>query len=416
MPKITLKRITNADGTNELLYPTTTLDQIISEGTGPNDSNGDPTDESLSAYLSSTYVAQSSLGAASGVATLDSDSKVPLAQMPDAVFGSLIYRQAVNSGGDAAADAAVMVSALDSALYNAQQEERSIIGSYFIVNNNSGTMSALTTGTQASSSSFSTAPYFRYTFKNTDSGVASANTTGASSGTVESGDWLVVEEMTGDGTSSSSPYFVKLAVINNKTESASESVAGIARLIAGSTTNAAPYDATNNPNGVQVNLYRVLTDRFLYYNTASGDLNSGTNGAYQASNKLALTNHNHDGIYYTKSFLNDVFDGDNATTINGYNRANWDTAYGWGDHSTAGYLTSETSHADVLVDGDFGSAGLMKTNGSGTYSIVTDNSSNWDTAYGWGDHSTYTDPVKFLNGNIPSSGNTVGTIFLHQDS
>ena len=352
MPKITLKRITNADGTNELLYPTTTLDQIISEGTGPNDSNGDPTDESLSAYLSSTYVAQSSLGAASGVATLDSDSKVPLAQMPDAVFGSLIYRQAVNSGGDAAADAAVMVSALDSALYNAQQEERSIIGSYFIVNNNSGTMSALTTGTQASSSSFSTAPYFRYTFKNTDSGVASANTTGASSGTVESGDWLVVEEMTGDGTSSSSPYFVKLAVINNKTESASESVAGIARLIAGSTTNAAPYDATNNPNGVQVNLYRVLTDRFLYYNTASGDLNSGTNGAYQASNKLALTNHNHDGIYYTKSFLNDVFDGDNATTINGYNRANWDTAYGWGDHSTAGYLTSETSHADVLVDGD----------------------------------------------------------------
>ena len=33
------------------------------------------------------------------------------------------------------------------------------------------------------------------------------------------------------------------------------------------------------------------------------------------------------------------------------------------------YLTSETSHADVLVDGDFGSAGFMKTNGSGTYSV-----------------------------------------------
>jgi len=33
------------------------------------------------------------------------------------------------------------------------------------------------------------------------------------------------------------------------------------------------------------------------------------------------------------------------------------------------YLTSETSHADVLVDGDFASAGFMKTNGSGTYSI-----------------------------------------------
>ena len=70
------------------------------------------------------------------------------------------------------------------------------------------------------------------------------------------------------------------------------------------------------------------------------------------------------------------------------NSSNWDTAYGWGDHSTAGYLTSQTSHADVVVDGDFTSAGLMTTDGSGTYSVTTNNSSNWDTAYGWGDHST----------------------------
>lgn len=33
------------------------------------------------------------------------------------------------------------------------------------------------------------------------------------------------------------------------------------------------------------------------------------------------------------------------------------------------YLTSETSHADVLVDGDFSSAGFMKTNGNGGYSV-----------------------------------------------
>jgi len=70
------------------------------------------------------------------------------------------------------------------------------------------------------------------------------------------------------------------------------------------------------------------------------------------------------------------------------NSSNWDTAYGWGDHSTAGYLTSETSHADVVVDGDFATAGLMTTDGSGTYTVTTNNSSNWDTAYGWGDHST----------------------------
>lgn len=53
-----------------------------------------------------------------------------------------------------------------------------------------------------------------------------------------------------------------------------------------------------------------------------------------------------------------------------------------------GFLTSETSHADVLVDGDFGSAGLMTTDGAGAYTITTNNSVNWNTAYVWGDHSS----------------------------
>ena len=54
----------------------------------------------------------------------------------------------------------------------------------------------------------------------------------------------------------------------------------------------------------------------------------------------------------------------------------------------SGYLTSETSHTDVVVDGDFTSNGLMKRTAAGSYGIVTDNSSDWDVAYGWGDHST----------------------------
>ena len=87
-----------------------------------------------------------------------------------------------------------------------------------------------------------------------------------------------------------------------------------------------------------------------------------------------------------------------SNTITDTKVGQWDTSYGWGDHSTAGYLTSETSHADVLVDGDFSTSGLMTTNGSGTYSITTNNSSNWNTAYGWGDHST--------QGYVTSSGVT----------
>ena len=67
---------------------------------------------------------------------------------------------------------------------------------------------------------------------------------------------------------------------------------------------------------------------------------------------------------------------------------NWNCAYNWGDHACAGYCTTETSHADVVVDGDFTSAGLMTTDGNGAYNITTNNSSNWDTAYGWGDYAS----------------------------
>ena len=56
---------------------------------------------------------------------------------------------------------------------------------------------------------------------------------------------------------------------------------------------------------------------------------------------------------------------------------------------TPNYLTAETSHADVVIDGDFTSEGLMKRGSSaGTYSIVTDNSSNWNIAFSWGNHAS----------------------------
>jgi hypothetical protein len=44
-------------------------------------------------------------------------------------------------------------------------------------------------------------------------------------------------------------------------------------------------------------------------------------------------------------------------------------------------FSSVTAADDILYDEDFSSAGLMTTNGSGVYSITTNNSSNWNTAY-----------------------------------
>jgi hypothetical protein len=58
-----------------------------------------------------------------------------------------------------------------------------------------------------------------------------------------------------------------------------------------------------------------------------------------------------------------------------------------------------------LDDIDFTSEGLMKRGSStGSYSIITDNSASWDTAYGWGDHSSagYLTGISSLSINVLS--------------
>ena len=145
------------------------------------------------------------------------------------------------------------------------------------------------------------------------------------------------------------------------------------------------------------------------------------------------------------------------------NIANWDTAFGWGDHSLAGYLSAEaqtltdvtalgnTTSNDITVNGltvstneatfngdvRIGSALFMTDfapdsgrnlisigqNGGQAYT-TTDNSANWNTAVGWGDHSTQgyltayveTDPIYTASvafnidaQNITDLGNLSGT-------
>jgi hypothetical protein len=52
---------------------------------------------------------------------------------------------------------------------------------------------------------------------------------------------------------------------------------------------------------------------------------------------------------------------------------NWDTAYGWGNHAEAGYLTSFTE-TDPTVPAH-------------VKAITSQQITNWDTAYGWGNHA-----------------------------
>ena len=92
------------------------------------------------------------------------------------------------------------------------------------------------------------------------------------------------------------------------------------------------------------------------------------------------------GIEITESQITDLqdyllaesdpdFNASAASGITSENVANWNTAYGWGDHSTQGYLTSVSAESDPLFSSSPASG------------IENDDISSWNEAYSWGDHS-----------------------------
>jgi hypothetical protein len=69
-----------------------------------------------------------------------------------------------------------------------------------------------------------------------------------------------------------------------------------------------------------------------------------------------------------------VFGASASSGIAGADITNWNEAFGWGDHSEAGYITSYTE-----TDPVFGA--------SASSGIAGADITNWNEAFGWGDHS-----------------------------
>lgn len=64
-----------------------------------------------------------------------------------------------------------------------------------------------------------------------------------------------------------------------------------------------------------------------------------------------------------------------GNVLDGLNTTNWDSAYSWGNHANAGYLTTAPTETDPV---------FSASAASGVTSIKI---TNWDTAYGWGNHA-----------------------------
>ena len=118
---------------------------------------------------------------------------------------------------------------------------------------------------------------------------------------------------------------------------------------------------------------------------------------------------------FTSSETDPIFNASPAANILQSNINNWNTAYGWGDHASAGYLTSIGSigsHSDVTI-GTLQDGQLLKYSvansrwenwnpnyltsytetdpvfaASAAGGITGTNIANWNTAYNWGNHAS----------------------------
>jgi hypothetical protein len=148
---------------------------------------------------------------------------------------------------------------------------------------------------------------------------------------------------------------------------------------------------------------------------------SGTDYAYGWASDLvgeggvgspAFVPHDHDEMYYTESEVDTlienfitaetdpVFGASEAANITNTDTTNWDTAYGWGNHSglyaASGHdhsgVYSVISHTHTLGDLIGGSPLPLFSEtdpvfgASEAANITSTDTTNWDTAYGWGDH------------------------------
>lgn len=100
-------------------------------------------------------------------------------------------------------------------------------------------------------------------------------------------------------------------------------------------------------------------------------------------------------------------------------QGNWDTAYSWGNHASAGYLTTASASStyqpldsDLTAIAALSTTGIVRRTASNTWDTFTDNSSNWNTAYGWGNHAS----AGYLTSVPKATATTLGGIDLFSNT
>ncbi len=101
------------------------------------------------------------------------------------------------------------------------------------------------------------------------------------------------------------------------------------------------------------------------------------------------------------------------------NSTNWNTAYAWGNHASAGYATKANIHDSLIADTAVFLASLTRLG------KLTDDTANWNSAFSWGNHASQNywnglvDIMPFLDHNYFDSSTALVTdslIVIFSDS
>ena len=206
------------------------------------------------------------------------------------------------------------------------------------------------------------------------------------------------------GTSSNDPAYI----MHETSESTSpdERNEGVLHLVPSDDNNSSDYvsiHGTNDPDALRLTTTgKIETSSSYQLQLVSGNSNIWLNDGVEVNDYIRHRGDSDTHIVFSDNRIRLIaggttkFDSNNTyVTTSGYNNSNWDTAYGWGDHSTQGYLTSVPSHSAALItSGTLASARL-----SGTYNISVSGSSASSNRLNRDDNRTIS-PSEDSNGSM----------------
>ena len=138
-----------------------------------------------------------------------------------------------------------------------------------------------------------------------------------------------------------------------------------------------------------------FTANGLMKRTGNGTYTSVTDNSAAWDSAYSWGNHSSAGYLTSFTEADPVFTAHAASGVTTTKITNWDTAYGWGNHGSVGYLTSFTESDPVF-------------SAHAAAGVTTTKITNWDTAYGWGNHGSagYLTSHQDISGKANLSGAT----------